>query len=786
VSLDGILVVNDANFIVSHNQRFKDIWQFPSLEITDNLPDYSIGDQPPLVLSAVLERVKDPDAFLRRIRELNDDPTATDHSEIELKDGRTLERHSSHLLSESGQHLGRVWFFRDITERKRAVKALQSSEEKFRQLAENVNEVFWMAAPGSDEFLYISPAYERVWGRSCASLYENPASRLESIHPDDFEKSRLSFARQLQGEDVETEFRIRTPDGQEKWIRGRAFPIRDDNGQLIRIVGIAEDITERKGYEQELIRAQEGAEAANRAKSRFLANMSHEIRTPMNGVIGMNQLLLETDLTPEQRKYVQVAQTSGRTLLALIDNILDLSKIEAGKIALETRSFNLRQAIADVLLLIESQSNAKGLQVNSYVAPDIPSLLKGDAHRLRQILTNLTANAVKFTERGEVTLNAELVCEGNSLSTVRFAVSDTGIGMRPDQVTALFSPFVQADASTTRKYGGTGLGLTISKQLVELMGGKIGVNSREGHGTTFWFTAVFECASAGERASAGEPEEYLVGGPRLETRIEHGERILVVEDNSTNQLVVLAQLQKLGYKAGAVTDGAEAVKAVERGGYDLVLMDCEMPVMDGYEATRRIRESLQSKIPIVSLTADVTSSARERCLGAGMNGYLSKPLELPQLAKMLDRWMPAAPAHKIPDPLPDASREPIECAFDEEPLLRRLMGDRQLASAIVKGFLDDLPLQLIRLRRLLSEGDLPAARLHAHSLKGSAATVGAESLRLVASAIERAGSAGDINLCIDLLPRAAKEFERFKNITQRTGWLKLQTQPVVLRMTGDD
>jgi len=689
-------------------------------------------------------------------------------------------------LSPSGEYMGHIGLSADITERRQANEALRSSEEKFRQLAENIREIFWIKDAESDKFLYVSPAYEQVWGRTCASIYENPATRLEAIHPDDLKEACLAFARQVQGEQAETEYRILMQDGQEKWIRDRSFPIRDREGRLIRLVGIVEDITERKRYEQELIRAQEGAEAANRAKSRFLATMSHEIRTPMNGVIGMNQLLLETDLTPEQRKYVQVAQTSGRTLLALIDDILDLSKIEAGKITFEKQSLDLRQTIADVLLLVQPQLNAKCLQISSSVSPDLPLLLKGDTHRLRQILTNLMANAVKFTEHGEVTLNAELVCEGNGLLTVRFAISDTGIGMRPDQVATLFSPFVQGDASTTRKYGGTGLGLTISKQLVELMGGKIGVNSREGHGSTFWFTSIFECASASENASPGEPADTLVIEPRLERTAGLGKGILVAEDNLTNQLVVLAQLQKLGCKTEAVANGAEAVEAVKRGGYDLVLMDCEMPVMDGYEATRQIRTSLQSKIPIVALTADVTSSARERCLSAGMNDYLSKPLELFQLASMLDKWISATRSQSLSVPSPQAAREPIECTFDEEALMRRLMGDRQLASAIVNGFLDDFPVQLKNLQRLLAEGDAPAVRLHAHALKGAAATVGAENLRSITLDIEEAGRAGNLNRCIELLPFAAKEFERFKTIVDRAGWLKLQTKPVVLRMNGDD
>jgi PAS domain S-box-containing protein len=397
----------------------------------------------------------------------------------------------SQVQDSGGSPLYGVVHFEDITERRQTEQALRSSEEKFRQLAENICEVFWMMTPGSDRLLYVSPAYEQIWGRTCDSVYQNPASRLEAIHPDDREQHNLLFARQMQGDPAESEYRIRTPGGREKWIRGRAFPIHDQAGKLIRIVGIAEDITERKRYEEELIHAWEGADAANRAKSHFLANMSHEVRTPMNGVLGMVELLMETDLSGEQRQYATVAVESGRTLLALFDGILDLSKVEARKTPLERRSFNLRHAVQDVVRLLRVQASDRGLRFHSRVSPEIPPLLSGDAGRLRQVLTNLAANAIKFSKRGEVGLAAALVSQTNGAATVRFTITDTGIGIRPDQAATLFSPFTQVDASTTRKYGGTGLGLAISKQLVEMMGGTIGVDSQEGQGSTFWFTAVF-------------------------------------------------------------------------------------------------------------------------------------------------------------------------------------------------------------------------------------------------------------------------------------------------------
>ncbi len=549
------------------------------------------------------------------------------HAETRLQraDGewRWLDSYAEPRWTESGEFLGHVGVGTDITERKQAEEALRGSEEKFRQLAENVREVFWMMNAAGAEMLYISPGYEQIWGRTCESLYLEPMSWSEAIEPEDRERAHAVFLQQMEGEDIESEYRIRTTTGQ-KYIRDRAFPIRDHTGQIVRVVGIAEDISERKAAEVVVQKAKEAAEAASEAKSQFLANMSHEIRTPMNGVIGMTGFLLETQLTAEQREYADSVRSCAASLLAVIDDILDFSTIQARKLELEPSDFDLRPVLEDATQFFCANAREKAVKLFSEISPQAPSRLRGDARRLRQVLVNLIGNAVKFTARGEVVVQARLERENEQSAVIHFSVRDTGIGIAADRQDCLFLPFTQVDNSMTRKYGGTGLGLAICKRLVELLGGEIGVESVLGTGSTFWFTAVFEKpANQSPDASAGRGEHSHANF------IDRPARVLVAEDNIVNQRVACRILQKAGHTVTIANNGREALAALRQQTFDVVLMDVQMPEMDGFEATRVIRNSESGKgthLRIIAVTAHTLSADRERCLAAGMDDFISKPV----------------------------------------------------------------------------------------------------------------------------------------------------------------
>jgi len=467
------------------------------------------------------------------------------------------------------------------------------------------------------------------------------------VSADDYESVRMeAYPSIAQGADYKNKIEMRRKDGSRLWTRlqGKAIDPNNISSGTVWTIG---DITAALQAENELRQAVEAADRANSAKSEFLATMSHEIRTPMNGVIGMTSILLESDLSAEQREYAEIVCRSGENLLELINDILDFSKIEAGRLDLELLDFSLQQTVNDIVRLLSFRADKTGVKLSCRIDPAVPLRLYGDKTRVRQILTNLVGNALKFTHEGSVDVSATLVSSQNDSVTVKFAVEDTGIGIPKSRLDAIFTPFTQADSSTTRKYGGTGLGLSICRQLAELMGGEIGVTSEEGRGSTFWFTVSFKRAAAAYEeviVSKERIEQIQAVTPQPPARIgDLTAHILLTDDVEINQMMAQYMLHSLGYSVDIAANGREAVEALTRVNYDLVLMDCMMPEMDGFEATAVIRDPdspvLNHVVPIIALTANASREDRDKCLKAGMDDFLSKPFRKAELAAALEKWI---------------------------------------------------------------------------------------------------------------------------------------------------
>jgi two-component system sensor histidine kinase/response regulator len=842
------------------------------------------------------------------------------------------------LHDPSGEIIGIRATMQDIVDRRRTEEALIQSEQRFRDLFENASDVIY-TADFSGNFTSLNRSGERMTGYSREEALHLNFSQVVSAET-------LKVVQEMTARKIESnnetvyELEFFKKDGQPLQVEVSSRAIYK-NGKPVGIQGIGRDITQRKQVEAELKLARDAALESVRLKADFLANMSHEIRTPMNGVIGMTDLLRDTNLTDEQRGYADAISVSGEALLTIINDILDFSKVEAGLLRFETIDFELHDVVEGATELLAERAQEKGLELASLVHHDVPTALQGDPGRLRQVLTNLAGNAVKFTERGDVVVTVKKVCETASHVMLRFEIQDTGIGISEEAQARLFHAFIQADGSTTRKYGGTGLGLAISKQLVELMGGDIGIDSKVGAGSTFWFTAEFEKqiapaataskttaglsgvrvlivddnatnrrilnhqtsswgmiateAESGERAlellragakqgqacdiaildlmmpdmdgfqlaevikadpliaavalvllpSFGERghgararlagiSAYLqkpvrqsrlydcltavmtrsVGdapiiSPSLFTRhsmrqLEAAQedkafsdmRIMIAEDNVVNQKVALGQLHKLGYRAEAVSNGQELLKALENAEVDLILMDCQMPLMDGFAATAEIRrrEGAARHTTIIALTANALEGDDEKCFAAGMDDYLSKPVKADALRRKLERWTrPAKTAfyeHSLGvEELSGASDIAANTRGDvidhaQIATLRSFQEPEQadFVTELIDLFVEETISQLKTLHQAVSRNDVPSVRMVAHLLKGSSASIGASQLAALYEKLEvNAGPDGEAAALLDQLDQ---EFELVREALKAE---RLDESPVgpCLEVAGD-
>jgi two-component system CheB/CheR fusion protein len=520
----------------------------------------------------------------------------------------------------------------DISHRKQAEIALNESEERFRNMANSAPVLIWIA--GTDK---LCTWFNKVWfdftGRSMEQEYGNGWA--EGVHPDDLERCLEIYVTSFDNrQSFSMEYRLRRSDGQYRWLLDNGIPTYLDE-VFTGYIGSCIDITELKQIKDKLLQAKTAAESANRAKSEFLANMSHEIRTPMNGLLGMAQLLEMSDLNEEQMEYLRVLKLSGRNLLLLINDILDLSKIEAGKLEIAKNQFSLHSCINDIITMQKKVTHAKGLVLESSIASDIPQILMGDQMRLKQIILNLLGNAIKFTPKGGITLSAQLIEKQEDTVLIEIAVRDSGVGISAEALEKIFRPFEQEDGSTTRRYGGTGLGLSICKQLTNMMGGTISVESTQSVGSCFKITMPFVVGDNPEIDVIEQTKTvYTWDGVPL--------GILLVEDEQVNIKFAASLLRKLGHDVTVAENGRECLDALNQGSFDIILMDVQMPVMNGEDALQEIRRREQGTSfhqPVIALTAHSLRGEKDRFLKEGFDGYISKPLVIGELIDEMKRVM---------------------------------------------------------------------------------------------------------------------------------------------------
>ncbi|MBH8557612.1 PAS domain S-box protein [Hymenobacter negativus] len=630
---DGLVLEDENRRIVFTNEAFCQLLELPVA------PARFHGRNGAWLTESSRKYVKKPHQYVARIAALLRRRQPVTGDIIPLRDGRTLERAFTPIF-DGTRYIGHLWKYEDVTARIKAEEDLKRREEKYRGIIENMS-LGLVEADLNDHLLYANQSFCDMTGYCTDELAGQRLSPL-LLTGHDLALVEGKLRTREHGISDSYEIVVTTKDGERKWLLVSGAPLYDEHQRHIGSIGIYLDVTPQKHLETSLREAKMQAESSTRAKQEFLANMSHEIRTPMNAILGMSQLLAKTPLAAPQASYLHAITASAENLLVIINDILDLSKIDAGQLAIEHIGFSPGNICAQVRKTLQYKAEEKGLSFLIYLDPAMPEVVLGDPYRLTQVLLNLVGNSVKFTERGTVSVRCQLL---EHLSPdevlVEFTVEDTGIGIEAEYLNHIFDDFSQEDSTVTRQYGGTGLGLGISKKLVHLMGGELRIESRKNHGTISRFSLRLPVGNA---RHLSQKDSGDLEGMQQEL---HGKRILLVEDNLFNRMLATSFLSNAGMSVTEATNGQAAVELARSEAFDLILMDVQMPIKNGYEATRILRQELGLAVPIIALTANAITGERDKCLAAGMNDYLTKPFQEFSLLKMVHDWAVAAPRNSV-------------------------------------------------------------------------------------------------------------------------------------------
>lgn len=668
----------------------------------------------------------DPEAFTRHTKSLIEKKEWRVNDEIMLADGRCWEMDYVPIFM-NHVYKGHMWNYRDITDRKQAEQAIRMKEEKYRNIIENMN-LGLLELDTGECIQYANHSFCEMSGYALEELYgQRPGALFAALADHELVETKNELRKK--GISDAYEIAVHNKSGAQKWWLVSGAPRYDDSGQIVGSIGIHLDITEQKELEFKLNDVSEAAGQSARAKEAFLANMSHEIRTPLNAIMGMSRQLEKSFLDDKQRFFLNTINTATDHLLIVINDILDISKIEAGKLNLEHIGFNLEEVTRHACRVMQPRADEKGLQLNCDIDAGIAPVLLGDPHRLNQVLLNLMSNGIKFTETGAVEVRCQLKEQRPGTQVLDIIVKDTGIGMDQEFLAKLFEKFTQEDRTTARKYGGTGLGMSISRQLVELMSGQIAVESAKGNGTTILLNIPFETGTPADLPG----KRHSVADTRLLT----GKNVLLVEDNEMNRLVVTTILEGYGVVLAEAVNGADAIARLKQQPFDLVLMDVQMPVMSGLEATTIIRNELKLNIPIIALTANAIKGESQRCLAAGMNDFVSKPFEeeelLGKITEQLDGRNNFGKNAYHSNGRQEAGVPPL---FSLAKIEKIGNGDDSFTKKIISLFLQMMPASVATMQDAAATGNWELIRKTAHKIKPTIESMDIFSLFPVIQALE--------------------------------------------------